>query len=230
MAFTQKQRYDMQDLLDIVALLRDPDHGCPWDKVQTHASIRKNFIEETYEVADAIDQADAHLLCEELGDVLLQVALHTRMEEETGAFTFEDVCTGICEKLVYRHPHIFGTVRADDEGTVLKNWEELKREEKARQSLADDLASVPAALPALMRAQKVLKRAGARGIGPASTDEAQALLDKAADALGKAPGEEALGQVLLAACAVAQLSGQDAEQALTRAAGDFARDAVERQD
>ena len=230
MAFTQKQRYDMQDLLDIVALLRDPDHGCPWDKVQTHASIRKNFIEETYEVADAIDQADAHQLCEELGDVLLQVALHTRMEEETGAFTFEDVCTGICEKLVYRHPHIFGTVRADDEGTVLKNWEELKREEKARQSLADDLASVPAALPALMRAQKVLKRAGARGIGPASTDEAQALLDKAADALGKAPGEEALGQVLLAACAVAQLSGQDAEQALTRAAGDFARDAVERQD
>ncbi len=230
MGFTQKQRYDMQDLLDIVALLRDPDHGCPWDKVQTHASIRKNFIEETYEVADAIDQADAHLLCEELGDVLLQVALHTRMEEETGAFTFEDVCTGICEKLVYRHPHIFGTVRADDEGTVLKNWEELKREEKARQSLADDLASVPAALPALMRAQKVLKRAGARGIGPASTDEAQALLDKAADALGKAPGEEALGQVLLAACAVAQLSGQDAEQALTRAAGDFARDAVERQD
>lgn len=230
MAFTQKQRYDMQDLLDIVALLRDPDHGCPWDKVQTHASIRKNFIEETYEVADAIDQADAHLLCEELGDVLLQVALHTRMEEETGAFTFEDVCTGICEKLVYRHPHIFGTVQADDEGTVLKNWEELKREEKARQSLADDLASVPAALPALMRAQKVLKRAGARGIGPASTDEAQALLDKAADALGKAPGEEALGQVLLAACAVAQLSGQDAEQALTRAAGDFARDAVERQD
>lgn len=230
MAFTQKQRYDMQDLLDIVALLRDPDHGCPWDKVQTHASIRKNFIEETYEVADAIDQADAHLLCEELGDVLLQVALHTRMEEETGAFTFEDVCTGICEKLVYRHPHIFGTVRADDEGTVLKNWEELKREEKARQSLADDLASVPAALPALMRAQKVLKRAGARGIGPASTDEAQALLDKAADALGKAPGEKALGQVLLAACAVAHLSGQDAEQALTRAAGDFARDAVERQD
>ena len=230
MAFTQKQRYNMQDLLDIVALLRDPDHGCPWDKVQTHASIRKNFIEETYEVADAIDQADAHLLCEELGDVLLQVALHTRMEEETGAFTFEDVCTGICEKLVYRHPHIFGTVRADDEGTVLKNWEELKREEKARQSLADDLASVPAALPALMRAQKVLKRAGARGIGPASTDEAQALLDKAVDALGKAPGEEALGRVLLAACAVAQLSGQDAEQALTRAAGDFARDAVERQD
>ena len=230
MAFTQKQRYDMQDLLDIVALLRDPDHGCPWDKVQTHASIRKNFIEETYEVADAIDQADANLLCEELGDVLLQVALHTRMEEETGAFTFEDVCTGICEKLVYRHPHIFGTVRADDEGTVLKNWEELKREEKARQSLADDLASVPAALPALMRAQKVLKRAGARGIGPASTEEAQALLDKAADALGKAPGEEALGRVLLAACAVAQLSGQDAEQALTHAAGDFARDAVERQD
>ena len=85
---TQKERYNMEDLLEIVALLRDPENGCPWDKVQTHTSIRKNFIEETYEVADAIDLADASLLCEELGDVLLQVALHTRMEEEQGAFTF----------------------------------------------------------------------------------------------------------------------------------------------
>lgn len=94
---TQKERYNMEDLLEIVALLRDPENGCPWDKVQTHTSIRKNFIEETYEVADAIDLADASLLCEELGDVLLQVALHTRMEEEQGAFTFGDVCTGICK-------------------------------------------------------------------------------------------------------------------------------------
>ena len=106
---TQKERYNMEDLLEIVALLRDPENGCPWDKVQTHTSIRKNFIEETYEVADAIDLADASLLCEELGDVLLQVALHTRMEEEQGAFTFGDVCTGICKKLIYRHPHILGT-------------------------------------------------------------------------------------------------------------------------
>lgn len=113
---TQKERYNMEDLLEIVALLRDPENGCPWDKVQTHTSIRKNFIEETYEVADAIDLADASLLCEELGDVLLQVALHTRMEEEQGAFTFGDVCTGICKKLIYRHPHIFWGRRRTDAG------------------------------------------------------------------------------------------------------------------
>ena len=122
-----KEHYTMDDLRSIVALLRDPENGCPWDKVQTHASIRKNFIEETYEVADAIDLADAHLLCEELGDVLLQVALHTQMEAEQGTFTFDDVCTGICKKLIARHPHIFAQTdapkRTADE--VLDTWEQI---------------------------------------------------------------------------------------------------------
>ena len=92
-----REKYTVEDLLEIVALLRDPEKGCAWDKVQTHESIRKNFIEETYEVADAIDKQDAHLLCEELGDVLLQIALHTQMERERGAFSWDDVCTGICK-------------------------------------------------------------------------------------------------------------------------------------
>ncbi len=160
---TQKERYNMEDLLEIVALLRDPENGCPWDKVQTHTSIRKNFIEETYEVADAIDLADASLLCEELGDVLLQVALHTRMEEEQGAFTFGDVCTGICKKLIYRHPHIFGDAGAQTPDEALQNWEALKRREKHREGAGDDLDSVPAALPALMRSRKVAKRAADHG-------------------------------------------------------------------
>ena len=152
LALAAKEQYTMQDLLEIVALLRNPEGGCPWDKVQTHESIRRNFIEETYEVADAIDLGDRHLLCEELGDVLLQVALHTRMEEETGAFTFADVCTEICRKLIYRHPHVFGNTQADTPQAVLQNWEQLKRAEKHRERAADDLDSVPAALPALMRA------------------------------------------------------------------------------
>ena len=134
---TQKERYNMEDLLEIVALLRDPENGCPWDKVQTHTSIRKNFIEETYEVADAIDLADASLLCEELGDVLLQVALHTRMEEEQGAFTFGDVCTGICKKLIYRHPHVF---RRDEPDAP--DWDEYEAEQARAQRHRKKLAAI----------------------------------------------------------------------------------------
>ncbi|MFQ7003329.1 MAG: MazG nucleotide pyrophosphohydrolase domain-containing protein [Ruthenibacterium lactatiformans] len=110
---TQKERYNMEDLLEIVALLRDPENGCPWDKVQTHTSIRKNFIEETYEVADAIDLADASLLCEELGDVLLQVALHTRMEEEQGRSRSGTSVRVSAKAFIYRHPHILGRRRTD---------------------------------------------------------------------------------------------------------------------
>ena len=226
--FEEKDRYSMQDLLEIVALLRDPKDGCAWDKVQTHASIRRNFIEETYEVADAIDQGDAHLLCEELGDVLLQVALHTRMEEEQGTFTFEDVCTGICKKLIYRHPHIFGDVQAGDASQVLQNWEELKRAEKHREDLATDLDDVPAALPALVRAQKLQKRAAAHGVGLTRKDEAQKALRDACERLCRSDGESAeqqeraLGEVLFAAAGCARLDGTDAEQALERANAAFA--------
>ncbi len=226
--FEEKDRYSMQDLLEIVALLRDPQDGCAWDKVQTHASIRRNFIEETYEVADAIDQEDAHLLCEELGDVLLQVALHTRMEEEQGAFTFEDVCTGICKKLIYRHPHIFGDVQAGDAGQVLQNWEALKRAEKHREDLAADLDDVPAALPALVQAQKLQKRAAAHGLGLIRKDEAQKALRDACERLCQSDGEgteqqeRALGEVLFAAAGCGRLAGTDAEQALERANTAFA--------
>ena len=131
MGFTPKERYDAQDLIRIVAQLRAPQ-GCPWDREQTHASIRMNFIEETYEAVDAIDQNDAHLLCEELGDVLLQVALHSQMEAEKGTFSFDDVCDGICKKLIYRHPHVFGESSAATTGQALANWEALKNAEKGR--------------------------------------------------------------------------------------------------
>lgn len=238
-----KERYTMGDLRDIVALLRDPDTGCPWDKVQTHASIRKNFIEETYEVADAIDLADAHLLCEELGDVLLQVALHTQMEAEQGAFTFDDVCTGICKKLIARHPHIFAQSDAQTEtpkrtpDEVLDTWEQIKRREKHREGLAQDLASVPRALPALMRAQKVAKRAAGHGVSQPDTQAAlQALADRAAalqaaaeeaaaakaDSAGANEQRRLLGEVLFAAADAARFLGCDAEEALGEATERFA--------
>ena len=120
--FVQKPRYTAQDLVRIVALLRQPEGGCPWDKAQTHASIRQNFIEETYEAVEAIDLGDPELLQEELGDVLLQVALHCQMEAERGAFDFDEVCNGICQKLLYRHPHVFGDVAAATPDEALRNW------------------------------------------------------------------------------------------------------------
>ena len=226
-----KERYTMDDLRDIVTLLRDPETGCPWDEVQTHASIRKNFIEETYEVADAIDLADAHLLCEELGDVLLQVALHTQMETEQGMFTFDDVCTGICKKLIARHPHIFAQTdapkRTADE--VLDTWEQIKRKEKHREGLAQDLASVPRALPALMRAQKTAKRAAGHGVSQPDTQAAlqtlaqqvHALQTAAADGAGADEQRRLLGEVLFLAADASRFLGCDAEEALSEATGRF---------
>ena len=153
-----KAPYTAEQLLEILRILRDPDSGCPWDKVQTHASIRKNFLEETCEVLEAIDADDPVLMQEELGDVLMQVAFHAVMEEERGHFTFEDVCREVCEKLVFRHPNIFASSAAQNAG--INGWDALKNKEKGRTTLADELDTVPATLPALMRAQKLQKRAG----------------------------------------------------------------------
>ena len=228
--FTKKERYQMSDLMDIVALLRDPVSGCPWDKVQTHGSIRQNFLEETYEVADAIDLGDTHLLCEELGDILLQVALHTQMEAEQGTFTLEDVTTGICEKLILRHPHIFGTVKADDAETVLQNWEAIKREEKQRLTLSENLDSVPTALPALMRSRKVQKRAADHGFNYSGTEAAFADFDsevvelKAAIAAKDTQNiTEELGDVLFSAVNISRFVKIDAEEALTQSTAKFIR-------
>ena len=224
--FERKQRYTAQDLVRIVALLRDPVNGCPWDKEQTHQSIRANFIEETYEALEAIDLADAHLLEEELGDVLLQVALHCQMEAEQGTFDFDSVCDGICKKLIYRHPHVFGDTVAETTGEVLSNWEALKNAEKERTTAKSRLESVPAAFPALMRAAKVQKRAGAYGF--AYPDAAAALADleselaelKEAMATGEGVQWE-LGDVLFAAANLGRMLGQDSEQALSEATTRF---------
>ena len=136
-AFPEKESYTAEDLVAIIALLRDPENGCPWDKVQTHRSIRMNFLEEAYEAVDAIDLADPQLLCEELGDVLMQVAFHAQIEQEAGRFSWQQVCDGVCRKLIERHPHIFGG------DTSIKDWDALKNKEKGRLTLQDDLASVP---------------------------------------------------------------------------------------
>ena len=156
--FQRKDFYSYEDFLEIMRLLRAPG-GCPWDREQTHSSIRRNFLEETYEVLDAIDHDDASGMCEELGDVLMQVAFHAQIEAERGNFTMDDVVDGVTKKLVYRHPHVFGSASAETAEEVLSNWDALKRAEKGIESDTDALRAVARTLPALWRAEKVLKKA-----------------------------------------------------------------------
>ena len=217
----EREHYTAEDLIQIIRILRDPEAGCPWDKVQTHQSIRKNFLEETCEALEAIDADDAAMLREELGDVLMQVAFHTVMEEERGRFDFEQVCREVCEKLVFRHPNIFTSSAAENAG--INGWDALKNKENGRRTLADELDTVPATLPALMRAQKLQKRAAGRGLGVTTAEDAAAALKQAEqdwDA-APAPNAEQAGELLFAAVNAIRLAGLDAEEALTFASKRF---------
>lgn len=225
--FQCKAHYTLDDLLHIMQLLRAPG-GCPWDRAQTHQSIRRNMLEEAYEVAEAIDQEDPDHLKEELGDVLLQVVFHARMAQEAGQFSFDDVVDGICQKLVFRHPHVFGQVQAADSDQALGAWEARKREEKGQKTAADALDAVARSLPALMRAEKIQDKARKAGfdwdeIGPALdklSEEADEL--KAAARTGSNPEEE-LGDVLFAAVKAGRFLGLDSELALHAACEKFIR-------
>lgn len=172
--FQRKQRYGWEDLLTIMHLLRAPE-GCPWDREQTHQSIRRNFLEETYEALDAIDRNDTPGMCEELGDVLLQVVFHSVMEEEQGRFTADDVVDGVAQKLVFRHPHVFGAAEAADSAQALEGWEAQKKKEKGFTSPADAVEAVPHTLPALWRAEKIVSRSVKAGF---NWDSAAGALDK----------------------------------------------------
>ena len=229
MDFQFKQAYNIYDLVDIMRLLRAPD-GCPWDKVQTHESIRQNFIEETYEAVEAIDKGDRDLLREELGDVLMQVVFHSVMEEETGGFTFDDICDEVCKKLIVRHPHVFGTVSAETPEEVLRNWDAIKMRTKDQTKTADSVDDVAKSLPALMRAQKVQKRSAKSGMDFADAQDAAkkvpeelAELMAAAQSGDKDKIADELGDLLFSAVNIARFVGVDAELALTRSTDKFSR-------
>ena len=172
-----KDNYTFDDLCDIMALLRSPE-GCVWDREQDHKSIRKNFIEEAYEVCEAIDEESAAHLCEELGDVMLQVVFHTQMEKEKGSFDISDVVSGICKKLIFRHPHVFGELSINTPEGVIDNWDAIKKIEKGQKSVGDVLESVPKTLPSLMRAQKINKKAEKNGLVLCVDDDGLDALDK----------------------------------------------------
>lgn len=227
--YPKKESYNVEDLRRIVEHLRS-EEGCPWDREQTHESIRQDLLEETYEAAEAIDLQDTELLKEELGDILLQVVFHSRMEEEKGSFDFDAVCDGICRKLITRHPHVFADVSVENTDEVLTNWEKIKQESKGQSSQSEAVKSVPKTFPALMRAQKVQKRAGKAGFDYPDAiwcmDDLEDSLDQLQEAMDeedKAACEKELGNTLFSLVNVARKLDLNAEQALTKATERYIR-------
>lgn len=227
MDFVEKSDYKFEDLIEIVKILRSPE-GCPWDREQTHKSVRSDFIEETYEVIEAIDTDDLDLLKEELGDVLLQVALHSEIESEKGTFNIDDVCDGICKKLIIRHPHVFGSVNADTTEQVLKNWDAIKMQTKSQQTQTQAMESVSKALPSLMRSTKVQKKAAKVGFDWEKPEDALDKLMEECEELKAAMQNddrenqvEEIGDVLFSAVNVARLLNIDSEHALYDACDKF---------
>ena len=225
--FVQKDYYDVKDLEEIVAILRAPG-GCPWDAEQTHESTRRDFLEESYEVIEAIDEGDTDHLKEELGDVLLQVVFHAQMEKEAGHFNLTDAADGVCKKLIYRHPHVFGQVQVSGSAQVLENWDQLKRAEKKQETHTDALNSVARSLPSLWRAEKVQKKARKAGFdwddlsGP--MEKLQEELDELKTAIGQGSNiEEELGDLLFAAVNLSRFVKVDCENALNAATDKFIR-------
>lgn len=220
MDFKQKDRYEFSDLVTIVKLLRG-ENGCPWDKEQTHESIRQNFIEETYEAIEAIDTKDTELLKEELGDVMLQVVFHAIMEEEEGRFDINDVADGICKKLIVRHPHVFSDVIANDTAQVLKNWDQIKMQTKSQKTQTQAIKSVSKALPSLMRSQKIQQKAAKVGFDFSDVSGAVSKLDEEVEELKEAIRQndinaqnEELGDVLFSLVNVSRFLKVDPEKAL----------------
>lgn len=184
-----EKRHDMESLMTLVEILRS-EEGCPWDREQDHHSIRTEFIEETYEAVEAIDREDADLLREELGDVLFQVMFHTEIEREAGRFDLEDVTTELVDKMIYRHPHVFGDTKVGGTGEVLDNWDNLKTAEKSRSTLYDVLSAVPKQYPSLLRAKKIAKKARKGGVDFGTEEEMGAELADLARKAAETKGQE----------------------------------------
>lgn len=223
----------IEALLDIMARLRDPDGGCPWDLEQNFASIAPYTIEEAYEVADAIERGDMGDLKDELGDLLLQVVFHAQMAKEEGRFDFPDVVRAICEKMIRRHPHVFGDEEQRSAGAVKGRWEEIKAEEKAEKGKAPTsiLDDVPLALPALARAIKLQNRAARVGFDWPDTTQVidklnEEMLELSAEvAKGGDPDrlEDEMGDLLFVYANLARHMKVDPEAALRRANAKFRR-------
>lgn len=225
--FEYKDNYKFYDLVKIISALRAPG-GCPWDAEQTHASIKNNLIEETYELIEAINMADPDMMREELGDIMMQVVFHAGISADNGGFDIDDVADEVCKKLIVRHPHVFSDTQVSGVDDVLSNWDKIKQKTKGQKSISETMLSVPRELPALMRSSKVQKRASGVGFDwpdaymafekleeevselktAIETDDADSIVDE-------------LGDVIFSAVNVARLRGADAEEVLTLATEKF---------
>lgn len=203
----KKEKYNFDELVDIVAKLRAPD-GCPWDREQTHESIRKSLVEEAYELIEMIDEGNPEKMADESGDVLLQVVLHAQIAKDNGEYDITDVTDAICRKLIHRHPHVFGEVSVENSDEVRQNWDAIKRADREQKSIADELRGVSAYLPSLMRAQKIQKKAQKAGceINVMNTG---------------ATTEEELGRQLFELVAACTAKGVEPELALSGYIGKF---------
>ena len=227
--FERKERYDFNDFRRLMGLLRGPG-GCPWDAAQDHQSIRRNLLEESYELAHAIDSGDRENMREELGDVLMQVLFHARIEEEQGHFSIDDVCDAAVKKLVFRHPHVFGDTAAQTPEQALSNWDAAKRAEKSQSTVTSAMEGVAETLPALWRAEKIQKKAAKVGylwpevflalnkIREETEELAAGIAADDADNI-----EEEIGDVLFSTVNAGRFLGVDPEKALHRACEKFIR-------
>lgn len=226
----KKEKYTIYDLLMIMEVLRG-ENGCPWDREQDHGTIKKNLLEEVYELLDAIDKNDGDSMREELGDVLLQVVFHSQIAAEKDEFDFDDVSDEICKKLIIRHPHIFGDIKVDNTDEVLQNWDSIKMQTKNQHSYSETLQDVPRTFTALMRSQKIGSRAGRAGYRYESIDGAMRDLKSELKELEQAINamtagdmqqcEEELGDLLFSCVNVAREIGIDAEIALNKSCDKF---------
>ncbi len=224
---TEKERWTVNDLVRIMRILRQPG-GCPWDRAQTHESLRPYLIEEAYEVTQAIREEDWLHVADELGDVLLQVIFQSNIGEQYGTLNLSDITTAICSKMIRRHPHIFSDVKAKTADDVSHNWETIKRSERGQKSLAEVIDDIPASLPPIMRAQKIQRKAQAAGLLP---DDSEAALERISESLevlrntlrhGK-DTQEALGELLFSCTNAARVIGKDSETALSDATDHFCK-------
>lgn len=223
--FENKPKYGVYDLQKLIAILRAPG-GCPWDAEQTHESIKRNFLEEAYEAVEAIEEESTEHLCEELGDVLMQVVFHAGIEEDAGRFNLDDVADNVCRKMILRHPHVFADTTVSGSDEVLKNWDEIKRTEKSQETVTSSIQSVAKSLPALWRAEKIQKKAAKVGFDwPdvwGAMDKLAEELTEVSDAVGGEGNiEEELGDLLFSVVNVALFMGVDPEEALGKACDKF---------
>lgn len=219
--------YTFPDFVDIIAKLRG-EGGCPWDREQTHESIKKNLIEEAYEATEAIDSGIGAKMADELGDLLLQIVFHAQIGKDEGEFTIDDVITAVSEKMIRRHPHVFGDISVENSDEVLVNWEKIKKQENGQKKTSESMMTVSRYLPALMRAGKVQGKAAKVGFDFVKPEEAlekvkEETLEVSEAIKNNSNVKEEIGDLLFAAVNTARLAGVDAEEALTEATEKFIR-------